>query len=411
MSLWKNLAGLAIAGLTSLVPKRDLVVMASHDGFSGNARAFYEALERAGFPFGEVVWLTVYPRQKAALDARSIRSAPAQSLAALWAAARARWLVSTHGELGRTKCLWGQGYVNLWHGSGMKAAGYLWNKPDGDMNAQTVGRADITLVTSELMRVVWSSICRMSALKVFAAGYPRNDVFHATETARDQLIELLDGANYSGIVLYAPTHRKVVARSETVQETTWTFEHFVDKYIGTELMEVLERRNILLVVKLHPMGEALFVHLENRLPENVRLITNDELNERGVEFYDVLAGFDMMWTDYSSMSTDFLITGKPVLIFTDDLPAYRKGRGIIFDNFDFFTPGPKVDNLETLLDEFERLLSDPLYFAEDRRRFLRNFHTAPTPYSRNVIELMRAAPEDRADRLAELTNEQHGAAQ
>jgi len=403
----KNLAGWAFACLSSLLPKQRRVVITSEDGFTGNARAFYEAIAADGFPFGDVLWIAQYPKHEPALKARSIRTVPVGSLRAFWEIVRARWLVSTHGELGRKKALWGdQEFVNLWHGSGMKASGHLLNQADGDLFAQTLGRADITLTTSELMRVVWSSFCKMSALKVFATGYPRNDVFHAPERARANLIELVDGSDYDHLIIYAPTHRRVVsAKRFDKPETQWTFQDFVDTYVQPELIEALERHNTLLVVKLHPMGEAVFTHIADRLPDNIRLLTNAELSERGVEFYDVLAGFDMMWTDYSSMSTDYLLTGKPVLIFTDDLEEYRKGRGVIFDDFDLFTPGPKVNHLGALSEEFPRLLLDPTYYADERKRFQRNFHTAPVPYSRNVLELMRTAPEDRAQRLEELKAE------
>ena len=388
MSLLKTLAGWLVALLSSLIPKAPVVVITSMWGYRGGARAFFEAVRDSDVPW-QPVWISLDPEHEQFLNHHSVPFLRYPGWRAAWFILRARWLVSTHGELGRYKALRGQTYVNLWHGAGMKADGYLWKPSQGDYYSRTLSRADVTVAPSPFYAVIWAAQFHVKAHTIVATGCPHNDLLRDAEAARERLNEIVDGAAYERIFLYAPSHRQVLSGNTGERESDWTFQDFVDKYLVDDLLAALDLHRALLAIKLHPNEEKAYGGVVSNLPGgSVRVVTSDSLSARGLDLYEVLAGFDMLWTDYSSLATDFILTDRPMVFFCDDLDQYRERRGIVLDRHDLFTPGPRIDSLERLLKTLERAVADPEYGRDERRFYRRLYQTAEPPYSRNLIRLL-----------------------
>jgi CDP-glycerol glycerophosphotransferase len=221
--------------------------------------------------------------------------------------------------------------------------------------------------------------------RVFVTGLPRNDPLVDTAQSRARLVDFLGEADFDRAVLYCPTHRQ---NPGGPLESSWTFDRFCDEYLVADLIEELRRRRILLVIKLHPFDELRGATRTGEFPPNVRLLTGSELAERDVEFYEILGGFDALWTDYSSIAADYLLTGRPVFYFVDDLDEYFETRGVMLGDFDLLAPGPRIHGVASLLRAIESWCADPGYYQEERDRYSRLMHTAPAPFSENLLSVL-----------------------
>lgn len=382
----KGIAGRLLRVVSTFVPKRDLVLFVSLDGYAGNGRVFYEAVVRTGFA-DEAMWLSLDKDQERSLARWSVPSASMFSLRGIWLLMRARWLVSTHGGLGRFKALRGQHYVNLWHSLPQKNSGYLLSGEDGAQLRETVQRCDVMPSSSPLSRALTASRFHVRADRVFVTGLPRNDSLVDGERSRGRLMEYLGSDDFDRVVLYSPTHRQNLGGPI---ESTWTFDRFCDEYLVGELVAELKRLRILLLIKLHPFDERRGAADGAVLPPNVGLLTERQLAERGVDLYELLGGFDALWTDYSSIAVDYLLTGRPVFYFVDDADEYSENRGIILGDSDLLVPGPKIRGVASLLEAIRQWFADPGFYQEERDTYSRLVHTAQPPYSENLLDVMKS---------------------
>lgn len=382
--LLKRLLAGMIRLLSTLIPKREAVVMASRDGYRANARAMAEALAReTDWP---VTWVAVNPRSEASLRQHGIPYCRNYSLRFWQAILTSRWLISTHLELGRFKAFRGQYFVNLFHGLTIKRVGHLWNPKDGRQANGVADRADLTCCPSLFMAGATALTFRTPYDRLRVTGLPRNDLQRPPEQARDLLQRTL---NHSArrYLLYCPTHRQAEGPGQLL-ESDWTYAAFRAKYLDPALLAWLEAHQALLVVKLHPFDEDRLTAEDRRSPPGVRLLTGYELDAAGVDFYELLPGFDLMLTDYSSLFIDYLLTEHPILFMADDLETYGQRRGFLFDLYEELTPGPKIRDPETLRTELERHLADPNLGRERRRAARAWLHSAQPPFAAALLAEM-----------------------
>ena len=80
---------------------------------------------------------------------------------------------------------------------------------------------------------------------------------------------------------------------------------------------------------------------------------------------------DLLITDYSSISIDFLLGNKPIIYVPYDLENYH--RGIILD-FNRWTPGDKVLEFRDFIRAAQEYLDNPEKDSEERERLNEVFH-------------------------------------
>lgn len=261
------------------------------------------------------------------------------------------FIVGLKSELG----FWGLGangeIVNLWHGIPIK-------------DVTTTGRqkrkfdCDYFVVTSEYTAELFAeyewlespkSKFRRSQAKVL--GYPRNDV----------LFNNIPGSEIGGIsaselnlnedinFLYSPTHRPYAANNPILQ-------HENIKRIDKTLSEI----GATLSIKMHPSWELhdKSVSLKESDFCNVRVIPSD------VDVYPVLAEFDALITDYSSIYYDYLLLERPIILFPFDEYKYREQQGFHIDYEDL--PGKKPTSVENLIECMISVVDKNLGFSSEK---------------------------------------------
>ncbi len=259
----------------------------------------------------------------------------------------------------------GQVYLNTWHGTPIKAMGY--DVPDGAFAARNVVRnlvaADYLLAPNDDTASMYLRAYKMTNAfegRLLAVGTPRIDRQFAADRAavRDRLaghgIDLDPSAE---VVLYAPTWRGNFDRPD---DDIAQLRHVVDT-----LRARSGRRRRTVLLKVH---ERAYRHARNHSELRGVLVPN------AVATNELLAGTDILITDYSSVWVDFLATGRPILFYAPDLDDYVATRRVNLAPEHW--PGPvarTVDELAAHVDEIsgarEPLPAHAERYATARARF------------------------------------------
>lgn len=366
------------ATLSFVVPK-DPNLLLFGGGWNGNSKAVYEYCRRHR-PDYVLCWISpndsrdrVAELEDFYVDLRSWR--------ALWLALRAGFLFINHQ--GSELCLYPlRGrfpIVQLWHGSPIKkilfdSREYYDNRtPEQlDMLRAEFRTYRMVVTTSEAMVPIMASAFRVvDPARIKVLGLPRNDALFQPASPRPPELR-----GYDRVVLYAPTYR------DSGRKPDFLF----DSRQRARLAAGLKEQNTLFLLKPHRLERELYRELPSDPPFAQRLGETD---------YDVVELFmhvDVLVTDYSSIASDFGLTGKPMIFFPWDLDAYlRESREVYFD-YNALVPGPiarDLDEFLALLQQLDRIASDPAY----RRRyaeFVSFFHTHQDGNStRRVLDELR----------------------
>jgi CDP-glycerol glycerophosphotransferase (TagB/SpsB family) len=268
----------------------------------------------------------------------------------------------------------GQVYLNTWHGTPIKAMGY--DVPGGAFAARNVVRnlvcADYLLAPNDDTAAMYLHAYRMTNAfegRLLDVGTPRIDRQFGSDRAvvSDRLaaqgIKLDPDAE---VVLYAPTWRGDFDRPDG---DIAQLREVVDA-----LRARADRRNQVVLLKVH---ERAYAHAQRHPGLRGTLVPN------AIPTNELLAGTDVLITDYSSVWVDFLATGRPMLFYAPDLDEYVAERHVNLAPEHW--PGPvarTVDELAAHLHEVagarEPLASYAERYAAARTRFCPHEDAAAT---------------------------------
>jgi CDP-glycerol glycerophosphotransferase len=205
-------------------------------------------------------------------------------------------------------------YINPWHGTPIKHIGL-------DADSRFVASSNtqrnyfmsdfIILYSAEAIdRTVKSSGAHDALNRVHEIGTPRLDL--TLRQNRDEMRKILNVTSDRPILLYAPTWRgqfgnKNTHITEQIENIEWIYETFCDTYE--------------IYISVHYFtAEALVAHDVSfrQVPKNI------PINQ-------VLAGVDVLISDYSSIVVDFLVLDRPIVLFCPDFDAFKATQGMYFD--------------------------------------------------------------------------------
>ena len=117
---------------------------------------------------------------------------------------------------------------------------------------------------------------------------------------------------------------------------------------------------LILLFKPHPSSEKIDLSQYNHIKSV----------DPNVDIMDLLVITDILITDYSGVTYDFLITMRPIIFFAYDLDKYLMERGMYYD-YETFVPGPIVKTGDELLIKLKNVSHwDKKY--EEKRKNVRN---------------------------------------
>ncbi len=295
--------------------------------------------------------------------------------------------ITTHGEHGTQS---DKVNIELWHGFPLKGMAKMDRQEtatDEKLNNYW-SNVDMILSYSSLYNTAMNACNGARIQKYHITGVPRNDAL-LTTNGRANLINILPEWNDSGenIIFFMPTFRKSIIYPEKTEGGKNFSNLFgLSEFNKHQLLEFLREQNIMLIIKLHPFEESFFSkELQELSGEKIYTLNDTLLESSGMDLYDVLNAADMLLTDYSSVYIDYLLLNRPVMFLPTDLEDYRTNRGLLFEPYEFWTPGPKIATQHELQEAIARYLKEPGWYEYERNTILNLCHKYQDPHSSERI--------------------------
>jgi CDP-glycerol glycerophosphotransferase len=286
---------------------------------------------------------------------------------------KAKTLVMSHTlwDMGRFRPSKRKYQIHLWHGhSGPKADGYVSkrftkeNLADVERNAPYITKF---LVTSRINLYFWAYAKLLHPKQLLPLGYPRNDILLQNIAQAPLIPQFLPNLpEYNKVLLYAPTYR-IWAKT--------TYFPFHD-FNRSDLEKWLEKEQAIILIRSH-MAEKDSIKESSR----VRKFSSDLC----YEINDILPEIDLLITDYSSISSDFMLLNRPIIYIAYDKEEFEKQEGFCFGNYEFWTPGPKVETYVEFINAVSLGLQGKDGFEQRRQTVNNLINEYQTSYSAKRI--------------------------
>lgn len=253
-------------------------------------------------------------------------------------------------------CLWyhipkkkNQIYINTWHGSmGIKrlSGNDHWLKIASKCDKTT----DYIITNSTFEEGVFRESFWPST-KLLQYGHPRNDILFdhsASEKLAASVREFFQIEGDKKLLLYAPTFRDS-GNTRCYNVDYGRLKAALDKRFGGDWV---------ILVRMHFKNRSI----SKRLKQSDWLINATAYPD----MQELIVASDAGLTDYSSWAYDFVLTGRPLFLYTPDLADYDQDRGFCYD-IDT-TPFPRSETNDALVASVENF--DEKLYHENVQRFL-----------------------------------------
>lgn len=339
--------------------------------FYDNARALFEYMLRNGYNRKyELVWLVKYPEQFQ-------KHGEAENVSFLsfdWSVSRnekergqyyralclAKYIFFTDAYGFARNCRRDQVRVQLWHGCGFKTRVNF---------VRCEKRYEYTTVISGVYSKIHQEIYGLREDQVLVTGYAKQDwLFDGLEEQKWEWLQIPEDAK---CIFWLPTFRtatealKTLSERQTDVETGLPIVDSVEKL--ARLNELLKKRKLMLLIKLHPFQDRSAIACENM--SNIILLDNHELFTRDIQINQLLNRADALISDYSSAAVDFMLMDKPIAFTLDDVEEYASSRGFVFDPMKDWLPGKLIYTFEQFCNFLKEIAAGE-DTTRDKRRVL-----------------------------------------
>lgn len=314
-------------------PLENTIIIESHNDFDCNGGAFYQYLIDNGYNNKyKIVWLLKHPKNKPVTLPRNVECYPlySPSIKKDIRICTAKYLLADNVVTDKKR----KEQISIYcsHGSfSLKSI-------------QKVGKLsesiDYTISPSKnvdhIMNAQWG--LEETSSKIIHIGYPSEDVFY--KQTEDEF-RLVKQRNYEKTILWMPTFRKGGGfnRNDSAINTPYGIPLIETEHELDYLNELLQKANILLVIKIHPMQDlGTIKNLKGKT--NIIVLTGEDVSKKGINNFAMIASADAMISDYSSSSYVYLHKDRPIGIMLNDLKNYTLG--LVVDDPDPYIPGKKI---------------------------------------------------------------------
>ena len=254
-------------------------------------------------------------------------------------------------------------YINLWHGMPIKTSALNAEIKDKSIKRfKALGKKYKHFATSDVFRLVLASSFLARTTDIYITGLPITDTIFSDNS--EKIEEVFNISKYNKIIFYLPTFKsKAVSLCAQVNHDFNNIFYF-DDYSKEDFIKFIEKHNILFITKPHPLDEELYKNNPNLIPtsDNFKILYDEDLKNNEIVFYSIFKYVDLMISDFSSVTIDYLILNRPVIYLTNLTESYNNIRGMILpDNTNLYMPGAVVNNMEILLKELDENLYKDSY--------------------------------------------------
>ena len=206
--------------------------------------------------------------------------------------------------------------------------------------------------------------------KIFICGLPRNDILFSEKVDVSTYFET---SRYEKIILWLPTFRKVnwCDRNDETKELPFGIPLFYTEDQIKMIDNFLKDKNILLVLKLHPVQDLGVIQINN--VNNIIFIEHQSLIKNRIGTNYLYPYADAMISDYSSAATDFMLMDKPLAYIIEDQDNYKLK--LPQELYNKRTPGTKIKTVDDLKNFLQSVFDGDDEFRNERREFVNYIHT------------------------------------
>ncbi len=284
-------------------------------GYGCNPKYIAEELIKRNIKL-DMVWLTKdtslnFPKQIRVVSWESSKAIKELSTAKVW--------VDNQRKLPYHKKRKGQYFIETWHGgTPLKKIG-----ADNPLNKDDLPYKKTSIHMNKIVNLMIANCSHLSKVyrsaflytgKILECGYPRNDILvQNTDKYYKQIRKYYHLESDIKLVLYAPTYRK--GRKTNMYKLDYNMIcTSLKKRFGGEWK---------VLVRLHPTMADKSDELH--YTENVINVSKyDDMQE-------LMAGTDVLISDYSTVIGEFPLSGKPVFLFAIDKESYALERDFYCD--------------------------------------------------------------------------------
>ena len=342
----KNCISKFISAVSTLTPQKKVICFDSYPDYTDNPyAAFIRIINDARFKNYRIVWMIGNKNEYTKLRKKIIKDYPPakvvkkRSLKGLYYLLVCRFYLCSHGvshtvKLNQKK----PKIINLWHGMPLKVVGIM-DKAYGN----TFENSDIIIATNDFFADILSRCFLIDRANVKVFGQARNDTFKEPTDFFD--LYNVSPSRYAAIGVWMPTFKKNIYTEKRIDG--FYKEGYVS-FFSPEMLSTfdkdLAKRNILIIVKLHPMDAMN--QFKFPLYTNILIV-----NDSGPRFqlYPMLGKMDFLLTDYSSVFVDYDILGRPMGFTINDLESYKQSRGFFVDDVESFLPGVIISDYTAMI--------------------------------------------------------------
>lgn len=351
-----------------LLPLQRMIVFESHPDLSDNSFALYEEFLRRGIQHRyKIYWMkTFHDGKKYELpehvdtfenEPQTVR----EMIKRAYVLNCSRYIIDCNSFVYKRRKK--QVRFHLGHGMPIKI----------DLEySRKFGECDEYMIQSEFWKNIYSEKLYVPEQVLCDLGYPRNDVLVNRSPAEKWKRST---AGFHKVVLWMPTYRQHRLHMEQAMENPYPYGMpcVHDRQELEQLNEVLERENILMLFRPHPVQELSVFERESF--SHIRIADDAYLAESGLTLYELLGNTDALITDYSSVYFDYLLTDNPVALTIEDKEEYFRHFTLAFPDYKEYIKGFYVEDFKRLLNFIEETASGMDSAKAERMKAKEMFHT------------------------------------
>ena len=244
-------------------------------------------------------------------------------------------------------------FISTWHGFPLKAIAFSSKNrsKSAEKDAQRLTEhVTAVLASSDIEAELFAKCFKIDKERIWVVGQPRNDRLadHVLDPAPPFIKDL---PSHQKLILYCPTFR------DDAETKLFPFKDFDPE----KLKRFLEENKLVILLRTHINESDRKDLLVGGRVVNFSFDVWPDVNE-------FLPNVDIMVTDYSSIFFDYLLLNRPVIFLPYDLEHYERTRGFMIDDYNMWTPGPKISTFEDFLRTLTDILNGKDDFEAERKR-------------------------------------------
>ena len=221
--------------------------------------------------------------------------------------------------------------------------------------------------------------------KLIYGGSPRTDIFFEDEK-NERLRLALGGDKYEKVILWAPTFRSMSKKNRVDSKVEYPYgvPMIYSQEDYDKIVDVLRCKNVLLLIKPHIYQDMSKWILE--MNDNIRIITQNELDKYQCNVYDVMKISDSLITDYSTIAFDYMLLDRMIGYTLEDMDKYTIGFSV--DNPLEYMPGTKIYNVDEFVWYIENVCDNVDEFRDARRKVSEYIHIDKGRHSEKLLYML-----------------------